>query len=70
VFAEILGVVYVWVSTLAPEVANGEPPLAAAYQLNVPAVSADALNATVPVPHRLPSVILTSLMVARTTVRG
>ena len=32
-----------------------EPPVAALYQFNVPPAQPDALNVTVPVPHRDPS---------------
>jgi hypothetical protein len=66
----MLGVLKVWLSTLPPDVDKATPPLAAAYQLNVPAVRADAPNATTPVPQRSPGVVLTSLIVARTTVLG
>jgi hypothetical protein len=66
----MLGVVKVWVMP-APDVASGDPPLAAAYQLNMPDVSELTYRSTVPVPHRLLSVVVKSLITdARTTVRG
>lgn len=66
----ILGVVKVWVSP-DPDVDNAEPPLAAAYQLKTPAVNEETYKSTVPVPQRLLSVVVRSLITdARTTVRG
>ena len=67
---EMLGVVKVWVIP-EPDVANALPPLAAAYQLNTPEVRELTYKSTVPVPHRLLSVVVRSFITdARTTVLG
>lgn len=66
----MLGVVNVCVRP-DPEVANGDPPLEAAYQLNTPDVRELTYKSTVPVPQRLLSVVVRSLITdALTTVRG
>lgn len=65
----MLGVVKLFVRPV-PD-CSGEPPDAALYQLNVPDVKDEANKVTVPLPHRLSSVVVRSFtMEARTTVLG